>query len=359
MSNQKKVFLILLMAASLAFLWLIKVFFTTIVLSVIIVVFFNPIYKKLLFWTKGNSDVSSLITILCAFFMFLSPLIILLGLIIGQINQVANDLKSFDIDAGDIGFLTDSYIATINNYLASYSIDYTVTKSQLADYISSVMRNVGFTIFDWLKNFGTNIPELITHFILLILLTHFFFVYQNQIYTFFKKVIPIPTDVVEMYVQKVFSITRSMIKGTFVIAFVQGLLGGTILFFVGTPYIFFWFIVITVAAIIPFIGTGIILVPIALFMIVTGEVLKGLIILSFQILVISNIDNLLRPKLVEKNVKMPEALILLGVISGIYTFGPIGLVLGPVITVLVKTTYDVYMSRYAYSIKALLTSDRS
>lgn len=357
MSNQKKIFLFLLILSTVAFVWLIRYFIVTITISILIVIFFNPLYKKLLFITKGKKDISAFLTIIGIFFAFLIPLAILVGIISWQVDLVANDFKNLNIDATNFAFFTDEFINRINSTLTQYSIDYQLTRDQIAIWATSIIQNVGLALLNWLRSFGSSIPDLITNLILLIILIHFFLTYQYSIWRVILKISPFNSDITKLYINKSFAMARSMIKGTFVIAFVQGTLSAIALWIADVHYVFFWFLILTIAAIIPFIGTGIILIPLSLVLLVLGNFFGAIIILIMQFLIISNIDNILRPKLVEQDVKLPESIILLGVVAGLYTFGPIGLIFGPVITVLVETTYEIYLKYYAYNIKSILTFD--
>lgn len=358
MSNQKKIFLILLITCTIVFLWLIRHFLVTITISALIVIFFNPIYKKLLYISKGKKNLAAFTAILGVFFSFVIPIVILLSIISWQVDLVANDFRNLNLDATAFSFFTDDFINKINFTLGQYSINYKLTREQIAEWFSGGIQSIGLALLNWLRNFGSSIPDILTNLILMVILIHFFFTYQYNIWRIVQKISPLPNEITKLYIRKSLSMARSMIKGTFVIAFVQGIVSALALWIADVHYVFFWFLILTIAAIIPFIGTGIILIPLSFVLILLGNYFGAIVILVAQLLIISNIDNVLRPKLVEDEVKLPESIILLGVIAGLYTFGPIGLIFGPVITVFVETTYEIYLKYYAYNVKAFLTQDK-
>lgn len=102
---------------------------------------------------------------------------------------------------------------------------------------------------------------------------------------------------------------------------------------------------------------GFLLLPIALVFAITGNVFGAVLIVATFVIVISNIDNILRPKLVEQEAKLPEAITLLGIIAGISGFGFLGLIFGPILMVIAYTTYDLYLKYYAFSIKSVLSKN--
>ncbi len=100
--------------------------------------------------------------------------------------------------------------------------------------------------------------------------------------------------------------------------------------------------ILTVLSIIP-LGGGIIVIPIGIIMILLGNIWQGALILAGHFLIVTNEDNILRPKLVPDEARLDPALTLLSVFSGLAFFGFIGIVVGPVIMILIVTTIEVYM----------------
>ena len=83
-------------------------------------------------------------------------------------------------------------------------------------------------------------------------------------------------------------------------------------------------------------------IPIGVVMALTGNIVQGVFVILFHLLVVTNIDNLLRPRLVPKNARLNSALTLLSVFSGLALFGPAGVIYGPVVMILLITTFEMY-----------------
>ena len=136
--------------------------------------------------------------------------------------------------------------------------------------------------------------------------------------------------------------TKAMVKGQFIIAFLQGLVDSTLLYIVGVHYFFFWLVFITFLSVIP-LGGGIIVLPVGFVFLLTGHIWEGLLLILGHIIIVTNIDNVLRPQLVPKTARLDPALTILSVFAGLKMFGFLGIVIGPVIMIILITTIQEYL----------------
>ena len=131
-------------------------------------------------------------------------------------------------------------------------------------------------------------------------------------------------------------------KGTFLIGVIQGGIGAVAMAMVGIPNVLFWGLIMTILSIIPALGPAIIWLPAAIMLILQGSLAKGIILIAVGAIVIGNIDNLLRPKLVGKDAEMPDLMILFGTLGGLAMFGISGVITGPIIAALFISLWDIY-----------------
>ena len=142
------------------------------------------------------------------------------------------------------------------------------------------------------------------------------------------------------------AMVRGTVLGQFVIALAQGVSGAISIYIAGFHDGFFIFaILLSALSVIP-LGGGIVSIPFGIGMALFGNIGGGLFVILFHILVVTNIDNVLRPILVPKAARLDSALMLLSVFSGIAMFGFLGLVIGPVLMIVVVTTISVYLAVY-------------
>jgi len=138
------------------------------------------------------------------------------------------------------------------------------------------------------------------------------------------------------------SVTRATIKGTLVIGAIQGLLGGIGLAVVGIHAAAFWGTVMMVLSVIPGIGTALVWVPAVIYLFVTGEPAYAIGLAIWSAVVVSSIDNILRPKLVGGDTQMPDLLILISTFGGLAAFGAVGLIVGPTLAAMFVTVWDIF-----------------
>jgi predicted PurR-regulated permease PerM len=142
------------------------------------------------------------------------------------------------------------------------------------------------------------------------------------------------------------AMTRATIKGTIIIGIIQGMLSGLAFWAVGIPDAIFWGVVMVVLSILPVVGGALVWVPACIILAVTGEFLKALLLAGFCSLVVGSVDNILRPRLVGRDTKMHDLVILFSTLGGIITFGPIGFIVGPILAGLFVTSWEIFAVSY-------------
>ena len=142
--------------------------------------------------------------------------------------------------------------------------------------------------------------------------------------------------------ERLTSVTRATIQGTLVIGIIQGALAGIGFWVAGLDGAAFWGTIMVVLSIVPGIGAAIVWVPAVIYLFVVGQSLTATLLLIWCAAVVGTVDNLLRPALVGKDAKMPDLLILIGTLGGLFLFGPIGFIIGPLICGLFLTVWDIY-----------------
>jgi predicted PurR-regulated permease PerM len=138
------------------------------------------------------------------------------------------------------------------------------------------------------------------------------------------------------------AVIRSTIKGTVVVAIVQGTLGGLILWVLGVRAPVLWGALMAVLSLLPAVGSALVWLPVAIYFLVTGAIWRGIVLIAFGVLVIGLVDNVLRPVLVGKETKIPDYVILVATLGGLAIFGINGFVIGPVIAAMFMAAWDIF-----------------
>jgi predicted PurR-regulated permease PerM len=145
---------------------------------------------------------------------------------------------------------------------------------------------------------------------------------------------------------KMGAMVKGTVMGQFVIAVCQGVAGAASIYIAGFHQGFFLFAVLLSALSVIPLGSGIVTIPFGVGMILFGNVFGGVFVILFHLIVVTNIDNFLRPILVPKEARLDSALMLLAVFAGIAMFGAWGIVIGPVLMIVIVTTISVYLAVY-------------
>lgn len=142
--------------------------------------------------------------------------------------------------------------------------------------------------------------------------------------------------------QQFVSVTRATIKGSILIGLVQGALAGSAFFVLGIPGAAFWSTVMAVLSVIPVLGSGIVWAPTALILVVTGRMAAGVGLAFWGFAVVGLIDNFMRPRMVGRDTKMHDLLVLLSTFGGLAMFGLLGFIVGPIVAAVFLTAWDLY-----------------
>jgi predicted PurR-regulated permease PerM len=153
---------------------------------------------------------------------------------------------------------------------------------------------------------------------------------------------PLQDKYESILIDKFNSITRATIKGTTLIAIVQGFLGALLFAATGVASPVLFGILMTLSSVVPSIGSGLVWLPIGLIMLFLGHTMKGVIIILIGALIISTVDNILRPKLVGRDTQMHPLLILFSTLGGIAFFGISGFIVGPIVISLFVALWNIY-----------------
>jgi predicted PurR-regulated permease PerM len=182
---------------------------------------------------------------------------------------------------------------------------------------------------------------IVSLFIMLYLL--FFFVRDGDAIS--KRItdaIPLPAEQQSALVGKSTIVIRAMFKGNLLVAAAQGALGGLIFWILGIHAPVLWAVVMALLSLLPAVGAAAVWLPVALYLLATGDIWRGVVLMAYGAFLIGLVDNLLRPFLVGKDTDLPDYLVLISTLGGIAIFGLNGFVIGPLVAALFIAVWDVF-----------------
>lgn len=342
--QQKRNLAIATLIAVVIGVYFLKHYLMLIAFAAIVAFMFNPFYQRMLRKNQNKSRAASL-TLLLSILVLLIPLGLVIGLTVTQVLNLLNSVDTSSLNTDASTFLNDT-ITAINSAFSKIGIDYQLSLNSVQDSLKSALEAISSSLLNSLGGVVGSISAFITSSIIYIYVFISLLVNQDKLVGIFKNLNPLGEDINGLYQHRAEAMTKAMVRGQFIIAFLQGLIDSIMLYAVGFESLFFFFLVIlTLLSIIP-LGGGVIVFPIGIVLMLTGNIWGGALLILGHILIVGNIDNILRPRLVPHEARLDPALTLLSVFSGLAFFGFIGIILGPVLMIIIVTTIETYLKVY-------------
>jgi len=340
-TNLRTAFVLLLVAAVTAFFLAVAwPFLKPLLLGALLAGLFHPLYRWITRLLGGRPSLGAAVTLVVLLVLGLGPLSVFLGIVVQQALTVS-----------------DQAIPWLSQHLgaaSTYNVHEWLVRRfpSLAEYIPSqeqLLQQVGTaakTAGAFLVNFAASMTALTATFLLnlFVMLYAMFFFFRDG-HTILERIfyyLPLNDEDETRMLVRFTSITRATVKGTLVIGAIQGALAGVAFWVAGIDGAALWGTVMTILSIIPGIGAPLVWVPVVIVLFLNGQYLTATLLLVWCAAVVGTIDNFLRPVLVGRDAKMPDLLILIGTLGGLFLFGPIGFIVGPIICGLFLTVWDIY-----------------
>ena len=189
---------------------------------------------------------------------------------------------------------------------------------------------------------GKGTANFIVNLLLTLYLLFFFLRDGGALSRRIRDAVPLRAEQQRALFTKFAIVTRAMFKGNLLVAVVQGTLGGLIFWFLGIHAPVLWGVVMAFLSLLPAVGAAGVWLPVAMYVLATGAVWQGVVLILYGAFVIGLVDNLLRPYLVGKDTPMPDYVVLISTLGGIAIFGLDGLVIGPVIAAMFIAVWDIF-----------------
>lgn len=333
----------------------IQPFLSTIGLAIILVVVLQPLYRWFLNrrWINGRKVWALSLTLLGALIVVLIPLYAFLTIAFSQgqllFNALAMPASELSIEA-----LLEQFEELLRQLIGNAI---TLDLAGLADNLRTLARSAAIWLGNMAVNLGLSIPALFARLTVLLLLLILWLPGHRANVDQIVALSPLPQEVTRLYLQKVNAMLNAMFRGVFIISFAQGASMGIFLFLAGVPFALFLTVLSMFLAILPVIGVFLVAFPVGIILILSGQIWPGLLVIVGYLLVVANVDTVLRPMLVPQEAYLNPALVLLSVLGGLQLMGLLGAFYGPVIMILLVTTLEVYAEYYAGAKPGTASSD--
>lgn len=340
---EARVFFALVLLTTAVFLWMVRAFLMPVFWATVFAILFHPLYLRVTALVRGRHAIAALLTTLAVVFVVLIPL----GFIIAALAQQALGLYQ-RIATGEIDFaapiaLADQWLPRLTALLADYGIG--------TEQVRGGIQSAAVAATQWMAGqalaIGQNIVMVVLLFTLMLYFLFFFFRDGDRLIQVAIRTLPMGDERERRLFSKFAEASRATVKGTLVIAALQGAIGGVLFVIVGIEAAVFWGVIMAILSLLPAVGPALVWGPAAVIQLTTGGIWQAVVLVIGGTLVIGLIDNLLRPMLVGREIRMPDYLILLATLGGLSVFGLAGFVLGPIIAALFLVMWEMFASEYA------------
>ena len=348
----RRVLLVLVVTFALMLIPMIRLFVVPIVLATTFATLFYPLYEGILKRFKNHRAMSSLVTCVVLVTGLLIPAYVLIHLVTLQtidLYHTAEPKVKEIVREGEEGIL-----GRLDGIPLVRRIS--ISPENIQEVIQEGIRNLGRLGTTIVNKTSAGVLGLVGNLGITLFAMFYFFMDGEQLVSRLRYLSPLRRDYEEMLLSRFLLVSRATVKGTVVIGLIQGTLGGLSLLIFGLETWLIWGFVMVVLSVIPLVGAWLVLIPAGVIQLVLGNLWQGIGILVVSTIVISNIDNLLRPRLVGSGSKLHDLLVFFSTLGGIAVFGIMGFIIGPVVAALFVTIIEIYGLEYQKELTAPYTS---
>lgn len=328
----------LIAVSSVLVFFIFRPFLIALVLAAMFAAALYPLYQRIYRRMSGSPGLAAFITILVLIVCVLGPFTLITMQIVNDAQQAYASLSS---GTGR------TYLNTVFQYINDIATRYTPSLALPAasEFSISIEQWIKSGLQWLIQNLG-GASGWITRFVgnLFVFLIALYYLLRDgaTLRQLIMRMSPLADADDEIVFTRLKLAIHSIIRGSLIIALIQGILTGLGFAFFGVPNSVLWGVVAAFSALIPGIGTSLVLVPGIIYLFVTGAMIPAIGLLVWSGIAVGLIDNFLGPRLVGKGMRLHPLMVLLSVFGGLAFFGPVGVFLGPLCISLLFALLSIY-----------------
>lgn len=344
-SRSHRVVLLVFLALSLfASYWLIAPFLEPIILAMLIGLLAHPAHQRLVSALRGRKTLASLISCLLLSLMFLIPAVVLMVAVLQQGIDYSVIVKDWATQDNIQQLMSQPWVQKVHAWLTRILPEGALHADNIRARALAAAGIVGREFAGVSTAIVGSLTRSMVNGVLLLFVLFFVLRDHDKLIAFIHRALPLSRSEEETLFSEVKSVSKSALLGSLATAAAQGIIGGFGLWLAGFPGVF-WGAVMAFTSLIPIVGTALIWLPAALYLLVTGELGWALFLVIWGVVVIGSVDNLLRPLLMQ-GATMSTVVVFFSLIGGLQVFGLMGLIYGPLIFSITLVMYRLYESAF-------------
>jgi len=334
--------LLLWAAVSLALVWILLPFYGTLMWSGIIALLFAPLNRRLLQRLRHRRTLASVLMILVAVVIVVVPFAVLSVMLAHEAAVLLARLQSGELNpAAYLRGVFDALPAWAVTLLEHFGLQ---EFDSLQRRLGAMLEQFGGFVATKVLSLGQGTFEFAASLLITPYLSFFLIRDGDRIVHAMRQAIPLKPAHKQELLRTFGLVIRATVRGSLVVAAIQGALGGLAFWFLGVRGALLWAVVMAFLSLLPAVGAALVWLPLVIWFLLTGAIWQGLALATWGLLVIGLVDNLLRPMLVGKATFMPDYVVMIITLGGMVVFGVNGFVIGPAIAAMFFAVWHLYLS---------------
>ncbi len=299
---------------------LLKQYAVPIILAFILAFLFAPLYNWIFKLVKKKWIAASFVIIIIGLILIIPSAYISYSVV----SEAEMFISTIGIET------TGNYVMDIQNF-ASDRFNVKISDENAQKIVNLISEKV----FPFIKSL---LPKILTIFsnlgikaFILVFLLYYLLINKEIVIKKLEEYLPFTKKNSKMLLGETANNTKALVYGQGIVALIQGTLGAVGFIIFGINGVFLWGFIMTILSFIPVMGAFLVWFPAGVIMIIQGNYFSGIGILAWGIIIVSNVDNIIRPKLISSMAKLHPIVVLLGVFIGIKEFHLLGIIIGPLL----------------------------
>jgi predicted PurR-regulated permease PerM len=188
------------------------------------------------------------------------------------------------------------------------------------------------------------------HFTIVMVIVFYLFVDGPRLKRFLFDLSPLPDDEEELLVRKFVEVSKGILIGNGIGSVLQGVLGGIGMWVAGVPAPLLWGVIMTLLAFLGVLGVSFVCVPATIYLALTGSPAAAIGFFLYCMGQATIVENVIKTRLIGTQTRMHDLLVFLSVVGGLFGFGILGLLYGPIIAILFLTFTELYRRTYRHAV---------
>ncbi len=317
-------------------------FASAILWATVLVIVFQPVYRRLLQWFGGRSGLAALVLTIAVIAAVMIPAILIGWVLTHEATSFYQAAERFYQQEGVVGIASHP-VAMAGRALWDWvSLPFTRLGFDLNAIALKALSAVSRVIADGLKGVALNLLSFTMN-CFLTAFTLFFLLRDGEtLVRNLQALLPLERRHAEVLFSRLYNAVSAVVRGTIVTALAQGILGGAGYWIFGVPYAVFLGLATAVFSLLPVGGAALIWIPAVLYLFLEGDWMRGLFLLAWSTAIVSTADNILKPALISGGTNLPTLFLFFGMLGGLQVFGILGFIMGPVLLVTLATFLEIY-----------------